>query len=163
MEEDASVISLNDISLIRTDPIRIIWMEKALQIQSRDDMEILIRQLEQNDEELLAFLGKIGLGISKEHLLENKIFPYDGIFLILDQEDVCSGKTVLVPKSISLRLRFKGSHKEAKVQYQKLLDYIKDNHMRIAGFSREITLIDYGITNDREKYITEICIPIEDI
>ncbi len=32
--------------------------------------------------------------------------------------------------------------------------------MRIAGFSREVTLIDYGITSDPGKFVTEICIPV---
>lgn len=30
----------------------------------------------------------------------------------------------------------------------------------LCGFSREIALIDYGITNDTEKFVTEICIPV---
>ena len=34
------------------------------------------------------------------------------------------------------------------------------HRMRIAGFSREVTLIDAGVTNDPEKFVTEICIPI---
>ena len=33
--------------------------------------------------------------------------------------------------------------------------------LEITGFSREITLIDYGITNDPEKFVTEICIPVK--
>ena len=32
--------------------------------------------------------------------------------------------------------------------------------MQISGFSREITLIDYGVTNDTEKFVTEVCIPV---
>ena len=32
--------------------------------------------------------------------------------------------------------------------------------MKPAGFSREITMIDYGITSDREKFVTEISIPV---
>ena len=32
--------------------------------------------------------------------------------------------------------------------------------MTITGFSREITLIDYGITNDTRKFVTEISIPV---
>ena len=32
--------------------------------------------------------------------------------------------------------------------------------MQITGFSREITLIDYGITSDQEKFVSEICIPV---
>ena len=45
--------------------------------------------------------------------------------------------------------------------YEKLLDYIKKEQIQIVGFSREITLIDYGITNDSEKFVTEICIPVK--
>lgn len=33
--------------------------------------------------------------------------------------------------------------------------------MQIVGFSREVTLIDYGITNDTEKFVTEIRIPVK--
>ena len=60
-----------------------------------------------------------------------------------------------------MRIRFRGSHPEAVAQYQILLDHIKKNNLRIAGFSREVTLIDYGITNERDKFVTEICIPVE--
>ena len=44
---------------------------------------------------------------------------------------------------------------------QKLLGYIDKHKMQIVGFSREVTLIDYGITNDTEKFVTEICIPVK--
>ncbi len=60
-------------------------------------------------------------------------------------------------KPVALR----GNHAEAPAQYQKLLDYIDKHKMQIVGFSREITLIDYGITSDAEKFVTEICIPIK--
>ena len=29
-----------------------------------------------------------------------------------------------------------------------------------AGFSREITLVDYGLTSDPEKFVAEITIPV---
>ena len=53
-----------------------------------------------------------------------------------------------------------GSHAEAHAQYRKLLDYIEKHQMQMIGFSREITLIDYGITNNTEKFVTELCIPV---
>ena len=59
-----------------------------------------------------------------------------------------------------MRLRFRGSHADAPEQYARLLAYIETHRMRITGFSREITLIDYGITNDTDKFVTEICIPV---
>lgn len=39
--------------------------------------------------------------------------------------------------------------------------YSAEHNMTITGFSREITLIDYGITNDTRKFVTEISIPVE--
>ena len=41
------------------------------------------------------------------------------------------------------------------------MEYIRAHGMEVSGFSREITLIDYGFTNDTEKFVTEISIPIE--
>lgn len=35
-----------------------------------------------------------------------------------------------------------------------------DHNLLIAGFFKEITMIDYGITNDTDKFVTEIQIPI---
>ena len=40
------------------------------------------------------------------------------------------------------------------------MQYIHKNKLSVAGFSREITMIDYGITNDIEKFVTEISIPV---
>ena len=44
-------------------------------------------------------------------------------------------------------------------QYARLLAYTKA-HGLVAGFSREITLVDYGLTSDPEKFVTEITIPV---
>ena len=45
---------------------------------------------------------------------------------------------------------------------RRLMDYIRANGLQPAGFSREITLIDYGLTNDTEKFVTEITIPVRE-
>ena len=42
------------------------------------------------------------------------------------------------------------------------MDYIRATTLQPDGFSREITLIDYGLTNDTEKFITEITIPVRE-
>jgi len=51
------------------------------------------------------------------------------------------------------------SHLQSPERYRRLMDYIRANHLQPDGFSREITLIDYGLTNDTEKFVTEITIP----
>ena len=41
------------------------------------------------------------------------------------------------------------------------MQFIREEGYTAAGFSREITVIDYGFTNDTKKFITEITIPVE--
>lgn len=159
--KDAQSVELNKVEHVTMPEKRIAWMDNPLKIQGFLDMEVPIRQLDQSDEEAVVFLGKVGVGISEKHLLSGEVEKYDGAFLILDEEDLYSGKTTILPKTACVRIRFRGSHPEAVAQYQILLDHIKKNNLRIAGFSREVTLIDYGITNERDKFVTEICIPVE--
>lgn len=160
---DARTAPLHTVSLLRVPACRIAWVDNPLKIEHFFDMEGPIRRLDKSEQEAVIFLGKVGLGISQEHLLAGQLDRYDGIFLLLDQEDRYAGPTIRLPEVDCVRLRFSGSHPEAPAQYQILLDYIKEHKLRIAGFSREITLIDYGLTNDREKFVTEISIPVESI
>lgn len=157
---DAQSIALNQVSLVKLPESRIVWVDNPLKIEGYLDMEVPIRQLDQSDVEAVVFLGKVGVGISKEHLLTGDTKNYDGAFLILDQEDIYSGKTTILPESLGVRIRFRGSHPEAAKQYGILLEYIEKHKLEITGFSREVTLIDYGITKNQEKFVTEICIPV---
>lgn len=158
---DAQNTPLNTISFVQLPACRIVWVDDPLKIDGFLDMETPIRKLDQSDAEAVVFLGKVGLGISSEHLQSLQTEQYDGIFLILDQEDVYTGETTVLPETLCVRLRFRGSHIESPAQYRKLLQYIEKHQMQIVNFSREITLIDYGITNDTEKFVTEICIPVK--
>ena len=132
-----------------------------MQINDFFDMETPIRKLEEKQAEALIFLGKVGIGISTENLYAEKYSQYDGIFLVLDDEDNYNGKTTLLPQTNCVTIRFQGGHMEAPIQYQKLMKYIKKQNLTITGFSREITMIDYGLTNDPDKFVTEISIPAE--
>lgn len=157
---DAQNAPLDTISLMPISPCRIVWVDDPLKIDGSLDMETPIRKLDQSEAEAVVFLGKVGLGISAEHLRAGQTEQYDGIFLILDQEDIYMGDTITLPETLCVRMRFRGSHTEAPAQYRELLDYIEKHRMQITGFSREVTLIDYGITNDTEKFVTEISIPV---
>ena len=157
---DAQSVPLDTVSLIQLPACRVVLAEYPLTIENFLDMEAPMRKLDQSEAEAVIFLGKVGLGISAEHLLMGQTDQYDSVFLLLDHEDIYTGKTDTLPETLCVRLRFRGSHTEAPAQYKKLLGYIEKHQMQIAGSSREVTLIDYGITNNTEKFVTEICIPV---
>ena len=76
------------------------------------DLEIAIRQMQKGQSEAQIFLGKVGVGISKEHLREGSFEVYDWVFLILDEEDHYDGQTELLPSMECATIRFRGGHKE---------------------------------------------------
>lgn len=141
-------------------PCRMVWMETPLTIDSYLDMELPIRKLEQEQAETAIFLGKVGVSIAAENLRASKFDRYDGIFLLLDDEEIFDGESMHLPETPCVSVRFRGSHTEAPQQYRKLMSYLRKHNLEASGFSREITMIDYGITNDPEKFVTEISIPI---
>ena len=103
---------------------------------------------------------KVGLGISKEHLEADAYQVYDTVFLLLEPEDRYQGITEELPGQTCVSIRFCGSHNEAPAYYQKLLTYIREHRLKIDGFSREVTMIDYVLTNDPKQFVTEIQIPV---
>ncbi len=157
---DAVSSDLNTIRLVNTPPCRIAWIEDTLELNSYLDLEYSIRRLEEHQAASLTFLGKVGVGIARDNLIADRFEHYNLVFLLLDDEDTYEGNITQLPAITSVSVRFCGSHSEAAVYYQKLMDYIHSNHLEITGFSREITMIDYGITNDTDKFVTEILIPV---
>lgn len=151
---------LDEIELIQTPACRIVWMEDALYLKSFLDMEPSIRRLEQSQREAVVFLGKVGVGISKEHLEAGQFSRYDCAFLLLDREDRFDGETHKLPETLCARIRFRGSHPQAGAAYEKLLAFLRAHHFTISSFSREVTLIDNGLTDDPGKFVTELSIPV---
>jgi len=160
--EDALSSELDTIKVKHIAPRRIAWIESTLSIESYFDLESSIRRLEQDQRDTVVFLGKVGVGIAKEKLLKGQYDKYDMVFLLLDKEDVYSGPIEELPEETCVTLRFCGSHMSSAVQYEKMADFISEHQLRITGFSKEITMIDYGMTDDIKKFVTEIQIPVSD-
>ncbi len=158
--EDLKNIELDLISIVTLPETKIVWVDNKLKINEYIDMEEPIRELDKSSGESVVFFGKVGLGILPHNLTAENTDYYDGIFLILDDEDIYNGKTKVLPSTKVVRLRFNGYHADAKPHYERILKYIDENNLKISDFSRETTLIDNGLTNDKEKFVTEICIPI---
>lgn len=158
--EDALSSNYNEVKLIQTEPRRITWIRNNFSINSYLDLETSIRQLEKQQKDAVVFLGKVGVGIAKKKLEQKQYESYDMIFLILDKEDDYKGEIIELPKETCVSIRFCGSHNEAPFYYKKLDAFISEHKLKITGFSKEITMIDYGITNDTSRFVTEIQIPI---
>lgn len=160
---DARTSELNVIHLKKFPPYRTVWMKDSLRLKSYLDLEYAIRRLEENQRESLVFLGKVGVGISKDNLLAWKFGEYDQVFLLLDDEDSYEGKVEQHQEELCVSIYFCGSHSEAEIYYHKLMKYIDEHKMQVAGSSKEITMIDNGITDDPDKFVTEIRIPVIEI
>lgn len=158
---DAVNSELGKIKIAKIRPRRIAWIRHNIAIETYLDLEIPIRKLEKHQREAVVFLGKVGVGISEENLKIGKFSEYDRVFLILDDEDSYTDEAIELPPNTSATVRFRGSHREAGEYYEKLIDFITDGGMEIAGFSSEITMIDYGYTSDTDKFVTEIQIPVK--
>lgn len=91
---------------------------------------------------------------------EGNFGQYDGEFLVLDEADRFTGDVIDLPASLCACVRFRGHHAESPAQYRRLMQFIREEGYTAAGFSREITVIDYGFTTDTEKFVTEIMIPL---
>ena len=158
---DAMNSELDVIQLKKVSSCRIVWLKDSLRPKSYLDLEYAIRRLEENQTESVVFLGKVGVGISKENLLAGRFDQYDSVFLVLDAENSYKGTVEQHPEELCVSICFCGSHKEAGAHYEKMMEYIEKHKMEVTGFSREITMIDYGITNNTDKFVTEILIPIK--
>lgn len=126
------------------------------------DLEVFIRELEQQEENSVTFLGKVGVGISADSLQKRKFQSYEMVFILLDEEDNFRGETIVLPEEVCVMIRFQGGHIRAPEYYGKLMDFIQEKGYGISGFSREITMIDDGLTSDSSQFVTEIQIPIDE-
>lgn len=158
--EDAKSCVRDKAELVLYPACRLFWSGETIKVNDYHDMELPTSRLTRAQGEAVVFLGKVGVGISPEHLIQGKFDKYDGIFLMLEEEDVFENNVTALPEHQCVRVRFNGSHTEAQERYRMLMNYIDENKLEIAGYSREITVIDYGITNDTKKFVTEIIIPV---
>ena len=160
--DEAKAPGLEEVVCQTLPKCRMIRIQSDLSLHSYLDLEGAIRELEREQESATVFLGKVGVGIARERLERGDFIHYDTAFLMLDPEDTVRGEFETLPETQCVSLRFPGSHPEAPAFYEKLLKFIRKNHLSVAGFSREITLIDDGLTRHTEEFVTEIQIPVQE-
>lgn len=158
--ENAVTLPVNTPQILELPERQAVYLKGEITVE--DDLEHPIRALSSSyDLHDAIFLGKVGLTVSRENIEKRSFGNYTSVFVILDQEE----KTIFSPQKIASgsygAIRFNGSHREAPAYYCQLLDFLKEKHMSVSGESIEITCIDYGMTNDASKFVTEIQIPCQ--
>ena len=159
--DDALSSRLDEIYMSHNPSFRVALLRQKISPRNYLDLEFSIRKLEQTESNSVTFLGKVGVGLSARHLIRRQFTPYDLVFLLLDEEDQFQGDIYELSPSDCVTIRFQGGHESSVHYYGLLLDYIEKHQLRISGFSKEITMIDNGFTDDTSKFVTEIQIPVE--
>ena len=95
-----------------------------------------------------------------EIVRDNVCTYFNLVFLVLEEDDVYEGCVETLPPCRCAAVRFRGDHSRAPQYYEQLAQFLAANGLQIAGFSREITLIDNCISDDPAQYVTEIRIPV---
>lgn len=158
---DARTAVLDKVEVKSAPEMRIAWIRRDMALSSYLDLEHSIRALEAGQESTAVFLGKVGVGISAGSLARGAFDRYEMVFLRLDEEDTYTGRAETVPASDCVTVRFCGEHADAPRYYRIMMDYIRAHALTVTGFSREITMIDYGLTDNTDEFVTEIQIPVK--
>lgn len=140
--------------------LRLVLLRDSVKFNSYLWLERSIRKIEQDQKLPLSYIGKVGVGISGENLKSAEFGHYDLVFLVLEEDDVYEGRVETLPPCRCAAVRFRGDHSRAPQYCEQLAQFLAANGLQIAGFSREITLIDNCISDDPAQYVTEIQIPV---
>ena len=131
-------------------------------IPSGADIELSIRLLENSSKlQSAVFLGKVGMSISKQKMMQRQFDSYDAIFLFVENEVAEESVQEELLSGLYVTLRFRGTHVEAGGYYEQLLQYLEQNSYEIIGDSVEVTYVDYGLSNNTNEFVTEIQIPVK--
>ncbi len=127
-----------------------------------DDFEPLIRDLCKKhylDNDI--FLGNVGVSVSQQDLIQRQFTHFSSIFIVIETEGGFNNEDNVLPEGAYATIQYRGTHEDAMPYYALLLNYLKDSSFHIKGDSVEITVIDTGMTNDCNKFVTELQIPFQ--
>ncbi|MEY9141498.1 MerR family transcriptional regulator [Mammaliicoccus lentus] len=129
---------------------------------SDDNLEVFIRELSRKHRlDDAIFLGKIGLSINKMDLKNSFFERFSSIFLLIENEDNINESCIALPEGLYATIHYLGTHEDSAVYYRKMLAYLNKMNYQLNGDSLEITIIDGGITNNTNKFVTEIQLPLK--
>jgi len=105
-------------------------------------------------------VGKVGLTVSKDNIMQMIFDEYNSIFVLLEE---CIESHIFIERiqqGSYACVCFRGSRSESPKYYKMLLEYVDKNGLEIVGDSIERTIINQFISEDKSYHLTEIQIPV---
>lgn len=132
-------------------------------VESGPSLELSVRKLDKliGAAHSHIFIGKVGLMVSEENMHQGRFQEYSSVFIVLeDSAEATDLMTVELPAGEYASIFFHGGHGDSPEYYRRLLEYVYQQGCSISGESIERTIVDEFISKDKEKFLTEIHIPV---
>ena len=130
-------------------------------IYSGPEMELALRKLQGRLEERLPlFVGRVGLTVSKENLLQKTFDEYNSVFILPEEPEAAVGAVHCLPEGPYGCIYFHGGHNQSRPYYEALLQFVDAQGYEAAGDAVERMLIDEYVSLDSNDHLTEIEIPL---
>ncbi|WP_105617150.1 MerR family transcriptional regulator [Vallitalea okinawensis] len=133
-------------------------------IQGIHQLELAIRNIENEYmSSTVAIIGKVGVTVALEDVLDGKCHAYNSVFIIPD-EDVNTKIINSFPEGEYALIYYRGmDHMDSPRYYEMLLTYIKEQGYEVIGDAMERVIIDQYISVDSGEHLTEIQLPVRKI
>ena len=102
----------------------------------------------------------IGSFVSVEKIQRGEFEEYDGLFIEM-LDDIDSDNMIIKPKGKYICAYHMGDWDTLPDFYDEIVEYAKENNLTLVGYSFEIGMNDFAIS-DMEDYITQIMIRVEE-
>ena len=134
-------------------------------VQSGPSLEMSVRKLEKliGARQSPIFIGKVGLTVSEENMLQGKFLEYSSVFILVEDSSDETEFAVAVPAGEYACLLFQGLHGNSPRHYRTLLEFISRQGFSIAGEALERAIVDEFISQDNQRFLTEIQIPVRPV
>ena len=125
-------------------------------------LEMMIRKLEKliGGTHSPIFIGKVGLTVSAENLMQENFQEYSSVFILMEEPMPESSLSAILPAGEYACLLFQGSHNDSTEPYRRLLSFVERQGRRLHGEAVERAIVDEFISGDSKHYLTEIQLPV---
>ncbi|AET68024.1 transcriptional regulator, effector-binding domain/component [Desulfosporosinus orientis DSM 765] len=159
IEGSKNVLNLDTVTINELQERKILKLTEK--ICSERELELFLKKLENN---VISpghiIVGKVGLTVSKDKIMQMIFDEYNSIFVLLEE---CIENNIFIEtikQGSYACVCFRGGRSESPKYYKMILEYLDENGLEIIGDSIERTIINQFISEDKSYHLTEIQIPV---